>query len=171
VGERKKERVTKNTIKFMGVIAFVAIIGPGFFASCEMGSKLVVKVTTQKADQTVIEVTRIPSTYYGKYAYVGIRAEGIIPGDVVGISIPKLIDEYGHIECALIDVKGRMLSVSGVAAVAILIHANSDPDSTLLYGGIADNREMYKGSVFVTWSHFTEKNSLAQRCLPRYTLT
>jgi hypothetical protein len=148
-GNAKKERVMKNTIKFKaiqriaGVIAFVAIIGPVFFASCEVNPE----------DQTVITVTGIPETHNGKYAFVGIY-KNAHDDEVAGISLPVEI-RNGKVDLYLIDEKSNMVSVKGAYTVVIIITENSSPNSTELYSGTALNVGMNKGPTTVAWTRFT----------------
>jgi hypothetical protein len=146
----------KNTIKTLGIIAFVAIIGLGFFASCEedAGYNLEVKVTSISSEQTVIKITDIPSQHNGKYATVGISNSD--SNKTVGLNLPKAISN-GTVECEIIEATGgnKMVSIIGVGSVVLIISEDNQVKNDI-YNGLALNVSMDKGLVPVAFSKFYE---------------
>jgi hypothetical protein len=144
----------KNTIKTFGIIAFVAVIGLGFFASCEDDPyKLDVSVASKASDQTVIKITGIPATYADKYAYVGITDSDM--KDAAGISIPKTISD-NTVECKIIEGTGgstKMLTIIGVGSVLLIISEDKDGKDDI-YTGLAMNIDLDKGTITVPFADF-----------------
>jgi len=72
----------KNTLKLIGIIAFAAIMGLGFFTSCEVAEE----------DQAILLLSGIGTTYNGKYISVDIYPEGTDIGAIISASSPGAKD-------------------------------------------------------------------------------
>jgi hypothetical protein len=141
----------KNTIKFWGVIALVAVIVFSM-AACKLEEEdPPIPTTTNIAEQTVITVTGLEA-FNGKYAYAGISMSGY---SGLGLCLPQQITATGSMTFEMIDENLKMVSVSGSCTVILIITETSEPKSTSYFEGVCI-KSLSKGTTTIPYDNFTD---------------
>jgi hypothetical protein len=137
----------KNFVKKIGIIAFVAVIGLGLFTSCE-----------EPVVPTDITVTGIPSTYEGKFAYIGV-AEG---QNVVAIGMPQTVTN-GQGKWELVDRNSDDISIEGKYSIILSIYEDmatfQSDDGKALYDGAVLSKTLKATDNTIAFSEFIKVNN------------
>jgi hypothetical protein len=134
----------RNTIKLLGIIALVAVIGFSMTA-CDQALP-----TTDDPDlQTVITITGL-SEHIDKYAYAGLGSDEYKKN--VGFTVPKKITE-GSMEFKLIDENKKAISVQGSVTLILIISKTSDTKQPTDFEGFTIDT-VKKGNTTIKFSDF-----------------
>jgi hypothetical protein len=144
----------KNTIKILGIIALMAVIGFSMSACKEEDTSL--PTTDNVTEQTIIKVTGLTTgttSYNSKHAFMGLSMDGYSD---VGLTLPKQITD-DTMEFKIMNENLKMVSVSGLCTLLLFITETSDPNSTSAYEGYAIE-PVSKGTTTLKLSDFTKRN-------------
>jgi hypothetical protein len=140
----------KNTVKLMGIIAVVAVIGFSFTACGEQ------EEFDRDGVAKTITITGIPVTGAGnfldKFGYTGL---GTLGGNVPTVSLPKKITSSGTLELPLIDAESKKpFDGTGTFIVIFVINETSDTSSRELYSGKILSVSVTKANTTIPFAQF-----------------
>jgi len=152
----------KNKIKLIGIIAFVAVMGLGFFSCTEAYES---SLTVGDGTKTTITITGLESKYNGKYASGGLTDTDV---EDAYVFLPITQINSGSVTLEVRNDKGSTVSLTGEGYILLWIYDENPPkegknkktgktEKIHIYQGMTYPTDIKPGNNSVAFSSFQDK--------------
>jgi hypothetical protein len=135
----------RNTFKWLGIIALVALIGVSFTACPEEFDRDGVAKT--------ITVTNIPATYINNYGYIGLGTQS--GDDVPTVSYPQKITSTRSLDLPLIDAKSKKEFDGKGTFIVIFTITETIETKPELWSGFISSKSISNAKTEINFDSFT----------------